>query len=351
MTKTPGKAPGKYATIQDVAARAGVSPSTVSYVLSGKRSISESTRQKVLQTIEEMNYTASSLGQRMRQGKTQSIGVASPALRANDWSLPEFFGSIAAAAGVHDYTAGFFVDRTPHQLVELGKSRFVDGFLLIDTTAEDPRVEALKENHIPFVVIGRVQDNTGISYVDFEFEQVMQSAFRHLFDLGHRKIAYHRLPPRTMQDINNGFYIEDSYRRAREDFNIEVVEQVVPMYRDEAFTATLDLLDRHPDVTAIIAHNHIETLHALHERHVRVPEEVSVIGITTAVAAEGCIPPLTSVDVPISIMTKLAVDQLIRIIGGEAPMDNVLMPAKLIPRKSTSAPLESKLGWTEVHRI
>lgn len=343
MPKTSSKTPGKYATIQDVAARAGVSPSTVSYVLSGKRSISESTRQKVLQTIEEMNYTASSLGQRMRQGKTQSIGVASPALRANDWSLPEFFGSIAGAAGAHDYTAGFFVDRTPQQLVDLGKSRFVDGFLLIDTTAEDPRVEALKNAGIPFVVIGRVQDNTGIHFVDFEFEQVMQAAFQHLQDLGHRKIAYHRLPDRTAEDINNGFYIQDSFARAKEAFALEVIEQTVPMYRDEAFTATLELLDQHPDVTAIITHNHIETLHALHERHVRVPEEVSVIGITTAVAAEGCIPSLSSVDVPISVMTKLAVDQLIRIINAEAPLENVVMPARLIPRKSTAAPMPSKL--------
>jgi DNA-binding LacI/PurR family transcriptional regulator len=278
----------KRTTIQDVASRAGVAPSTVSYVLSGKRSISEETRQRVLQTIEEMNFTVSSLGRRMRQGRTQSIGVASPALSANDWSLPEFFGSIATAAGEHHYTTGFFVDRTPEQLVDLNRSRFVDGFLLIEITHTDPRVEALRNADIPFVMLGRTHDSTGLTYVDFEFEQTLQVALEHLVSLGHRKVAYQKLPPRTTSDIYNGFLILDSLRRARGAYPLELIELEVPFRHKQGLTATLQLLDHHPDITAMITHNHIETLHALHKRHVRVPEECSIIGITTAAQQRGC---------------------------------------------------------------
>lgn len=336
----PNKQRGTISTIKDVAARAGVSQSTVHYALSGKRSISEAVRARVMTAVAELDYTASTLGQRMREGRSYSIGVIAPPLVSSDGSAMEMLVSTAAAASAANHTLGIFMGQGPEQVLRLLRNQFVDGLILVETTHTDPRIEALRQTDYPFVMIGRTHDLTGLASVDFDFEAATFAAFENLVRLGHRTIGF--IGPHSTADLNieNWFFIQRGFERARASLKAEFVEERTRLTAEEGFRATQALLEKHPGVTAIFVpgYAHNGAMRALYTRRLHVPEDCSVIGITTAEVAEWTVPKLTSVDIPLFEMGRIGVNMLLRKLAGETVIDQILMPANLVVRESTAPP-------------
>ncbi|MEK0307195.1 LacI family DNA-binding transcriptional regulator [Bifidobacterium favimelis] len=177
------------AGIKEVAARAGVSISTVSYVMSGKRSVSARTRTRVMQAARDLGYIPRSGG---RQARTGVIALSSPmdeGTAYGDWS-PFFFG-VARRSHLRGYDLMVLMGQgTAEELVGLSDSGQVDGVLLMDVTVDDPRIRAAVGSRVPMVSIGCPDRLDGIYAVDLDFEQMGRLAIRHLAGAGHTHVLF-----------------------------------------------------------------------------------------------------------------------------------------------------------------
>lgn len=332
-------------TIKDVAARAGVSLSTVHYALNGKRPISDAVRQRIKQAVDELEYTASSLGQRMQAGRSYSIGLIAPQLPTSDAAVLEMLLSTVTTASQANHTLGIFMGQPPEQALQQVKNQSMDGLILVETTHIDPRIEALKKTPYPFVLIGRTQNLEGLNSVDFDFEAATITAFETLVNLGHKTIGF--IAPHANIDLNveNWFHIQRGFERAQKAFDVKIVCESSYITPEDGFRATQDLLETEPNITAIFATSGpvcVGILRALYTRRIHVPDDCSVIGIATAQVAEWTIPKLTSVDIPLYEMGCLATTMLLQKLSGEKINAQVLMPAKLVTRESTAPPKKKR---------
>lgn len=328
-------------TIKDVAKRAGVAPSTVSYALSGKRPISEAVQQKIQSAIKELDYTPSALGRNLRQGQNRIIGMVFPLPpRLSDELNLDFF-SAAATAVQGSHTISLFTHLTrPKDLIDTFRKQHVDGLIVMQITRHDPRVQILEHAEHPFVLIGRPANAEGLTLVDFEFEAASYQAIAHLVELGHRVIGYIDLPPHT-HDPELGYvhYLRQGYQQACQDFDVTIFRQVSCEGISGSYAATTKLLTSSPKPTAIVAlkTTHLGVLRALHDHHQRVPDDVSVVCVTTT-KAEWTIPSCTSVDVPLADLGRVGAELMVRKLSGEPDACQIILPAKLTVRESTAPP-------------
>lgn len=193
------------ATIADIAARAGVSKSTVSHALSGKRPISSATQLRIRAVIDELGYRPSVVAQRLAGGgHSRNIGLVFPlstSLMAG--TEAKFIVSAANVAHTADYAFLLLthLEGDLAQFERVVESGLVDGFILMQVHMQDRRVELLRGEQIPFVLLGRCITNDGLAYVDVDIEAGVASAIDYLAGLGHRHVAY--LP--FMDDGDFGF--------------------------------------------------------------------------------------------------------------------------------------------------
>ena len=161
-------------TLQDVAKKAGVSLMTVSRVVNGKNNVSEETRHQVLRVIDELDYVPHLQAQGLASGKTRTIvlhyPLSNPRLFSNVIEM-NFITGIAQGAADEGYyfslTTGAL---TPPGLLKLCRSVHADGLILMKVALHDWRVELLREHDYPFVMIGRTENNQGLTFIDLDFE-------------------------------------------------------------------------------------------------------------------------------------------------------------------------------------
>lgn len=330
------------ATIKDVAARAGVSPSTVSYALSGKRPISEPVRRRIEAAIRELAFTPSALGRGLRQGSSRMIGVVLPQSAATpDGLTMEFFAAAAAASNQAGYGLCLFTRPAGDEaLADLVRNATVDGLLLMEVLHHDPRVAALRAAGAPFVLVGRNNDPAGLSLVDFDYEAAALLAFQHLAALGHRIVGY-------LDDDSDGAaigfrsFLRRGVERARASLPLTIVPRLV---HDDGYAATCALLHAAPTLTAIAAlcgQTQLGALRALRDHGRCVPTDCSLICITTAERAAWAIPALSSIDLPLATLGQLSVELLLRQIAAAGPPEQIVLPPALVVRETTAPPRQA----------
>ncbi len=178
-------------TLAEVAQHAGVSASTVSYVLSGKRSISATTRQRVEQSIRELGYHPNA-GARALAGKRSNIIALMIPLRT-DMYVPvmmEIAIAVATTARTHGYDVLLLTgEEGPDAVRRVTGSGLADAMILMDVELEDERLPLLRETDQPSVLIGLPADSTGLTCVDLDWSATGALCVEHLAGLGHRDIA------------------------------------------------------------------------------------------------------------------------------------------------------------------
>jgi DNA-binding LacI/PurR family transcriptional regulator len=179
----------------DIAREAGVSLSTVSYALSGKRPISEATRERVEAAIVRLDYRPSAAARALALQRTNTLGVAVPQRPDVDAHvILEFVGSFLSAAHDHDHDI-LLVTAEDHErtrrVVEEGK---VDALIVMDLVEGDPRIRTLSTLRRPVVLIGYPSEPRGLSRVDFDFREGAKRAVRELHERGVRRPALLRPP-------------------------------------------------------------------------------------------------------------------------------------------------------------
>ncbi|HWS39296.1 MAG TPA: LacI family DNA-binding transcriptional regulator [Actinoplanes sp.] len=309
---------GSMNNIGEIARRAGVSRSTVSYVLSGKRPVSEATRRRIQAVIDEVGYRPNASARALREGRTHTLGLVIPPAgrRLTDMQLG-FVASVVEAAAREDLDvqlspSGGDHDRSFARMVD---GRRVDGVILMEIRLEDDRVTRLQQTRLPFVTIGRTAQPAGLAWVDVDYAGLISRCVHHLADLGHEHVA---LVNRSAELVAAGY---GPGHRALAGFQSAVAERgltgVDVCCGDNAAAGggcVERLLAAHPQVTAIATINEAALpgmQRALDDAGLVVPRDLSITGVVAKHWAEDFRPALTAADVPIEDMGAQAVTLLL----------------------------------------
>lgn len=270
----------KRVTIADVAIRAGVTKSTVSHALSGKRPVSQETRRRINHAIEELGYQPNPVAQRLAGGRTRTIGFVYPLYVPQITGLEmKFISSAANVINQADYAFLLLTHsaRSSDNLRRFVRSGLVDGFILMQVHMHDPRVEMLRQAGLPFVLVGRCADNSGLTYVDLDVKRAMSQCVNYLADLGHRSLAYLH-----QDDPDFGFVVRalQGFSAACEQHNLAASKQACGMLPEDGQIAMTTLLDQYPETTGVIAWTDTAAWGAVQAavaRGLQVPDSLSII--------------------------------------------------------------------------
>lgn len=277
------------AGIKDVAAKAGVSISTVSYVMSGKRSIGEDTKRKVLQAAREVGYAKARDLRLMPSGRTKVLALSSPVHDYTDYSnYSVFFLSLATRAKRHGYDILLLMhEYGDAELTRVVDSGMVDGILLLDVLMVDARAEVAKTLDVPVVAVGYPSNSEAIYSVDLDFERMGREAVERLHALGHRTVLIVGSRSFAYEDGSNFLVrFRDAAAKRGADLGMEVLFKPSTGYAAADVELLLDeAFGEHPDLTAIVCQTnttHVQNMMAaLRRRGLSVPADVSVMAACT----------------------------------------------------------------------
>lgn len=331
------------ANIADVARAAGVSTSTVSYVLSGNRPISAETRARVEQTIRELGYRPHAGARALASNRTSVLGLMAP-LRAdvNVSVIMQFVAGVVTTARSYDHDVLLLTQDDPAGVSRVTDGSMVDALIMMDVESDDPRVPMLVGLRQPAVLIGLPRDPAGLPCVDLDFEAAAGVAVRHLAELGHRRVALIS-SPRSVLDRHTSYAerVRRGFTDATRDLGLESVAVSCESSHAGAVAAVDEVLAAMPDVTGLVVHNEVAlpaVVATMRERGRLLTHDVSLVAICPTDLAVGQPVPLTSVDIPAHAIGRVAVEMAMSRIGQVRPAETRLLPPVLTRRMSSGPP-------------
>lgn len=337
----------KRSTSLDVAKLAGVSRTTVSFVLNNVAgvSISEVTRQRVLDAARELDYHPNVAGKKLVSGKSYTLGLVlcqSPEQIFTDAFLPQVILGVEQAA----LQQGFHVLLKPIDPNDAGgyasliRENHVDGILLSGPRRDDRALLRLYEEGVPLMLMGQMP-HTQIPFVDVNATAGAEAAVRHLIELGHRRIGMVTNAPLSYTSAQQR---RDGYLLALEAAGLPVEMALIQEGNytpASGFAAMSALLEVSPRITAVFVASDVVAMGAMlaiKRASLYIPEDIAIVGFDDIPLAEFFDPPLTTVHLPAYGLGWAAGERLIRLIRGEGLQENsLLLESKLITRQSSMA--------------
>lgn len=333
------------ATLDEVAALAGVSRATVSRVLNDSPSVSRKARGKVERAVAELGYVPNRAARSLRTRRTELIALVfhEPESRVTtDPVLGGMIRGIGNALANTDFQPVLLMisNQAQHERVEryvLGGD--VDGVLLVSMHGHDPLVDKLVRAGLPAVLSGRPLGPTAISYVNADNRGGAREATSYLIGRGRRRIATIAGPQEMCAGIDRLDGYHDALRAAGQRVDESLIE--VGDFTEEGGERAMRRLLAHgggaglPD--AVFAANDlmaVGALRTLKAAGLRVPDDVSVVGFDDSDTARHCDPQLTTVRQPIEEQGRQMVQRLLAVIGGDASGVGVLLDTELVVRQS-----------------
>ncbi len=327
-------------TIRDVAHKAEVSIATVSRVVNSKRPVHPDIRERVLKAIDELNYRPNYLARGLRQHTSGMVGLITP-----DNSNP-FYAELARAIEDAGFAAGYSVilcnsdlsDEKQQAYIDVLLSHKVDGVIFIDIMDVVPKaVERILAEHIPLVLTNADNPIPAIDQVLIDNYQGGYLAGQYLLRLNHRRIGcitlYHPHSYQSKRIVG--------FRQALSESTIELTEADFTLGNgryESGYKAMQDLIQRHPDLTAVYVYNDLMALGAMNALHMlgkRVPEDISIIGFDNIFYASAFGPSLTTIVQPITAIGQECVALLLeRLQHPEKAPTHTMLPVELIERSS-----------------
>lgn len=339
----------KRVTAQDVARLAGVSRTTVSFVLNNVTDmrISEETRQKVLEAARLLNYHPDAVARRMVTGQTRVLGFVlrqSPEQAFADLFLPQVLNGLSQAAARQGYQVLFEPippDQPNTMYARLVNERHVDGIILSGPRFDDEDLLRLHREGAALVLIGRLPD-VEIPYVDVDNIGGARMATEYLIRKGHRRIGLITNAPLSYTASAERLA---GYRQALEAAGLPFDETLVRCGNftpQSGYQAMTDLLQVRPLPTAVFVASDTVALGALQAiRHagLQIPTDISLIGFDDIPLAGFLDPPLTTVHLPAFNLGWEAAEMLLqRLQIEEASPLYRLLATHLVERESCAPP-------------
>jgi len=332
----------KHPTIYDIASEANVSISTVSRVLNNSAVVSEKKKAKIEEAIQKLNYVPNVIARSLANKLSHTIGLI-----VSDLSNPFFTDVIDGIEHViskEEYFA--FNCDTRYDLAREKKyigrmlQKRVDGIITFSTN--DDAYELIKDAKqlVPVVSVqSQFRDTDSVNTYDAKGAYM---AVEHLIKLGHKKIAfivfdYDNL---TIESRTNGFML------AHEKYGLPLNKKYIFKTKfgaDAGSNVTNEILDNHPEITAIFAYNDklaVASYTAIQARGLNIPDDMSIVGYDDTVSASIVNPKLTTVSQPRYEMGVKAAELLMKRIrekDEKAEPELILLKEKLVVRESTRA--------------
>jgi LacI family transcriptional regulator len=336
----------KRVTAQDVAKAAGVSPTTVSFVLNkieGMR-ISKETRDRVLAAAKELNYHPNSSAQKMARGKTSVIGLIlrqNPEKAYADLFLPDVMQGISSVIRENGYQM-LFIPLPPEDdeksYTKLINERHVDGLIVSGPTVNDYELVDVYEQGAKIVMMGKIRGSS-VPFIDIDNQKGAETAVSHLVSLGHKKIAIITNAPLGYDSSNDRF---QGYKNILEKHHLPFDEKYVfigDRTPESGYFAMKSLLNLDTLPTAVFIASDTVALGAmnvLYEKGIKVPDDLAIVGFDDIALARYVIPPLTTVHLPAYSLGLGAASMLIQQINNEKIESNqILLQTRLIIRQSS----------------
>jgi DNA-binding LacI/PurR family transcriptional regulator len=330
------------ATLADVARHAGVAASTVSYVLSGKRSVSEATKRRVERSIELLNYHPHAGARALASSRSNVLALIVPL--HNDLYVPVMMqiaiGVVTTARAYGHDVLLLTNDEGAEGIKRVASSSRADAVILTDIGMEDDRIAAIRKTGIDAVLIGVPADPAGLDCVDLDFAEAGRLCVEHLAQLGHRTVAFIGEAERVYRR-HIGF-AERTLRGIRAGaaaWGVDLVHRPTEGSYEAAAGVLARILEERPHTTGLIVQNEavIPPLMSLLRTTGRtVPEDVSIVALCPDPVAEQTSPRLTSVDVPATELGTRAVELLMRRMNNGETGEVVLIPPGLTVRGSSA---------------
>lgn len=334
------------ATIYDVARRAGVTAATVSNVMTGKGSVGEETRARVLAIVDELDYQPNLVARGLAQRRTYTLALLLPNI-ANPF-YPEIALEVERIAGAHGY---HLLLCNTHYDDALGRAhlaglsgRWVDGLIAMAGGIQLADVVETARHGLPTVLCNWEEEQPApdLPSVDVDFRRGGEAAARHLLDLGHRRVAV--IVHGTAAHNPSHARRLDGFRAALESAELTVRSEYIQFgdsTLESGYRAGEALIDLPIPPTAIFATNDLMALGALEaaiDRGLHVPAELSIIGFDDIELGAHVRPTLTTIAIPKRALAIEATELLLRHVeGAERHPGHVAVRPYLVARRSTAA--------------
>ena len=350
MAKGKGSTPPGHVNLKMLAEHLELSQTTVSLVLNNSpsaKSIPQETRTRVIEAAQRLNYRPNYFARSLRQSRSMSVGVLAP-------DLSEGYFTRVMSGVVEELTQAHYfyftachdwkrelIEQYPRMLVE----RAVDGFLLLNTPADQISVP------VPVVAISAHSPMPNVTNIVLDHHCAVKKALLHLYELGHRNIAFMR-GPRAIPDSE---YRWDSILEVAQEIGLRIDPAHVsridaggwsmktgyhPMAPEIGYKPMQALLEKPREFTAVFCFNDIAAIgaiRALRDSGLSIPGDVSVVGFDDIVSAAYYSPSLTTVRQPLFEMGKRGAEVLLDRIANrekEFPAQIVVAP-EFVVREST----------------
>jgi DNA-binding LacI/PurR family transcriptional regulator len=334
----------KRVTSQDVADRAGVSRTTVSFVLNNVKgmNISSETRQKVLEAAESLSYIPDASAQALASRRTKAIGLVmtrSPHHIATDAFLPQIIGGLMDVVQERKLRLLFESVEVEHQdraYLELARAKHIDGMILLTPRIDDAGLKKLAEVDIPTVLMGELT-GTNLYSVDVDNRLAAQNAVQYLIKLGHTRVACITNAP---QNFTSSFDRMQGYKDALVSGGIQFDDRLI-RYADfdpqSGYKQMKSLLSGRVFTAVFVASDNVAigAKAALREAGLHVPQDISMIGFDDIPWAQFSDPPLTTIHLPAQNLARTACIVLMDLLEGkEPPTRRLILDTELVIRKS-----------------
>lgn len=329
-------------TAKDVAKAANVSVATVSYVINnGPRPVTEETRQKVLDVIDELGYRPNRLARSLTTGKTNALGIIIPDIR--DPFFPDLISGAENVARDRGYSVFLCnANSDPKQemfLIDLLTERQVDGLMIAGSRADQDELKTVIGNHNAVILTHSDIPGTGLFAID-SFDGGRQIG-EYLINLGHRNIRFMEGNWSKSSSIRYEGLIQ-TMKAAGLPTDKVMASSVSEVSVENGRLATLELLEKDPDMTALVCFSDVlafGVLQACHEAGKRVPEDLSIVGFNDLDEASRSNPPLTTVRVDRYELGYSMMKTLIDITEKKVHLkEHIHAPVQLITRASCVPP-------------
>ena len=332
-------------TIKDVAALAGVSPSTVSRTCKNNPSISEETKERVRKAMAELGYEPNFQASNLASQNSRTIGIILPAsakeVYENSFYLEAIQG-ISHYCNGRQYMTTIVTGQDEAEILNavrsMSSSGKVDGFIILYSKKEDPVIDYLFNEGLLYILIGKATQYTNQTiYIDNDNLLAGREAAEYLYQLGHRRIAYLGSDSSLMfsADRKAGYQLALASHQlpVRPEYCVEVKN--VSENNEEVIRGLLMQKDR---PTAILVSDDILAVsleRVCLENHLAIPEDLSIISFNNSLFARLTSPQLTSIDIGAGQLGSEAASQIINHIENPNLLaTKIIVPHHLIERDS-----------------
>jgi LacI family repressor for deo operon, udp, cdd, tsx, nupC, and nupG len=334
---------GRQVTLEDVAAEARVSKSSVSNVINNHPHVRESMRQRVNEAIEKLGYRPQAIGQNLVSGRTGLVSLAIP-----NFAQPYFAELARAAVAAADDVGMRLIVQQTDNLLEREREAAdswnlgaADGLIFSPSVIDDDEIET-RRGRAPLVLLGERSKLSSVDRVGIDSVVISHAATRHLLDQGRSRLVM--IGDKTFGDPFVVSEREAGFHQALEEAGLREagpVGAVRDWTREDGARAVEEILDAHVEFDAIFCANDLLALGAmstLRRRGLRVPDDVAVIGIDDIEEGRFASPTLSTMFIDKEWMAREAVRLLAKQLDEpDAMPEQLSVPFHLIARESTTS--------------